>query len=103
MNIPTLLSESNVQALGWMLLHFVWQGLALAAVFTVTRVVVVNPRLRYVIACVALFSMVLLPLATLLSHEADTPSGLTPSGLVDEFPLGEESTVATTARGWKPG
>ena len=65
MNFLLLLFESNVQALAWMLLHFIWQGIAVAAVLAGTRVVLKTPRLRYAIACAALFAMAVLPLATL--------------------------------------
>ena len=79
MSIPTLLSEVNVQALGWMLIHFLWQGLVVAAVLAGTRILQLSSRLRYTIACVALLVMVFLPLVTFLSYSIDKPSGLPPS------------------------
>ena len=54
----SLLSESNTLALGWMLLHFVWQGLAVATILAGTRIVIKNPRMRYSVACAALLAMV---------------------------------------------
>jgi predicted transcriptional regulator len=73
------LTESSVQALGWMLLHFVWQGFAVAAILAGTRVVIRDPRLRYSIACGALFTMVLLAGFTLLKQDLDRPSQAGPS------------------------
>ena len=101
MTIPILLSQSQVQALGWMLLHFVWQGVVVAAVVAIARGVLINPRLRYGSACAALLAMVLLPLAPFLSDQADTPSGPTPSGPVNELSLGKEPTVTPTAQVFK--
>ena len=69
MNFPLLLSESTVQALGWMLLHLVWQGFAVAAVLAGIRVVIKDPRLRYALACAALLVMVSLAASTLLTQE----------------------------------
>jgi beta-lactamase regulating signal transducer with metallopeptidase domain len=73
------LTESSVQALGWMLLHFVWQGFAVAAILAGTRVVIRDPRLRYTIACAALLTMVSLAVFTLLSQDLDRPSQTGPS------------------------
>ena len=97
MNFLLLLFEANVQALAWMLLHFIWQGIAVAAVLAVARVVLKTPRLRYAIACAALFAMAVLPLATFSAHEANTPSEAAPSGLWNAIPLVEEPTPSTTA------
>ncbi len=81
MNGLTMLSETSVQALGWMLLHFVWQGIAVAAVLAGTRIVIKNPGLRYATACAALLAMVVLPVSTLLTQDIETPSGPAQSGL----------------------
>ena len=101
MNIPTLLSEANVQALGYMLLHFVWQGSLIAAVLAGTRVALINPRLRYAIACTALLAIVLLPLATFLSHEAGSLPTPTPSGLANEIPNAGQPMAATTTQAFE--
>jgi len=98
MNLPTLLSSTNVQAIGWMLVHFVWQGLAVAAVLAAARIALKKPRLRYVIACAALLVMVLLPLATFVAHRADAPSAAPASGLV-AVGSKEGATPVTLAEG----
>ena len=91
-----LLSEATVQALGWTLLHSLWQGLVVAAALAVTRVVTSSPRLRYLMACTALLTMVLLPLGTFLSHAADRPTGTTPARLA-AISLGGAPEVETSA------
>ena len=58
-----LLSTSAVQALGWTLLHFLWQGAAtallLALLLWLTRAS--SPPVRYLLSCASLALMVLLP------------------------------------------
>ena len=62
MNAALLLSEANVQALGWMLVHFTWQGLVVAALLAVARIALKKPHLRYAAACASLLAIVLMPL-----------------------------------------
>lgn len=68
-----------VDALGWTLVHFLWQG-ALAG--TVTALVLAalrdaRPQLRYAVACAGLLACVLWPAATLALrlHEATAAAG----------------------------
>jgi beta-lactamase regulating signal transducer with metallopeptidase domain len=58
-----------VQALGWTLLHFLWQGAALAALFASLNWALRHaaPPARYALAAATLAGMLALPLAT-LSH-----------------------------------
>ena len=53
-------------ALGWALLHFLWQGCAAAAVFAVVRAALPlrAARLRYAAACAAMLAMLAAPVAT---------------------------------------
>lgn len=55
-------------ALGWALLHFLWQGLlvGLAAGLALALLGNARPQLRYAVACAALALCLLLPVATLL-------------------------------------
>lgn len=66
------------QALGWALLHFVWQGtlvaLLLAALLTTLRRA--SAQARYLLSCAALAVMIALPAATLARSGSD---GLLPS------------------------
>ena len=62
-----LLSDRTVLALGWTLIHAVWQGTIAAALLWVARHFVKTPNVRYVIACGALAALVAMPAATLLA------------------------------------
>lgn len=53
-----------------MLLHFIWQGFAVAALLASVRVAFKDPRLRYATACAALLAMVVLPLFSLLTNDS---------------------------------
>jgi CubicO group peptidase (beta-lactamase class C family)/beta-lactamase regulating signal transducer with metallopeptidase domain len=59
-----LLITPIVQVLGRILLHFVWQGLAVALVLWLLFFVFRTSQLRYVLACSALVVMTLLPVFT---------------------------------------
>ena len=65
--LENILSEEIIQRLGWTLVHFVWQAtvvaLILAIVLRLLRRYSVN--LRYIIACIALAVIVLMPAATI--------------------------------------
>ena len=68
-------SEPLVQRLGWSLVHFVWQGAAVAALLTVTLFLVKakRPTTRYAISLFALLVMVACPIATFCLIEPATP------------------------------
>ena len=59
------ISPELLQALGWTLLHFVWQGAALAALFVVTNALCRRATTRYALAVIALALMMAAPLITL--------------------------------------
>ena len=69
MNTVGLHVDSVVNALGWTLLHFLWQGAAIAAVYAILCVVFNAGRanLRYNLGVLALFLMLLMPALTFLS------------------------------------
>jgi beta-lactamase regulating signal transducer with metallopeptidase domain/Flp pilus assembly secretin CpaC len=60
------LSQSVVQALGWTLIHFLWQGLAIAAVLAVALRLMrrAAAQYRYLAGCAALLLMAVAPLVT---------------------------------------
>ncbi len=58
------ISPEMMQSLGWTLLHFLWQGTALAAIAACAIAVVRRPATRYVIGICALAAMLLAPAAT---------------------------------------
>lgn len=62
----TFLSEPAIQAVGWALLHFVWQG-ALVGILTALTLRALRhsgPDVRYVVGTIALAVMATLPLVT---------------------------------------
>ena len=67
MNVLQMLSSAPwVERLGWTLIHFLWQGAAIAAVYAAARAVAhaSRPQARYLLACAALALMMAAPLAT---------------------------------------
>ncbi|PYT83108.1 MAG: hypothetical protein DMG40_03815 [Acidobacteria bacterium] len=58
------ISPELLQALGWTLLHFVWQGAALAALFAVANTVCRRATPRYALAVVTLVLMMAVPVVT---------------------------------------
>ncbi len=67
------LSPSAMQSLGWALLHFLWQGTALAALAAGAMALCRRTSARYIVGVAALVLMLLAPLATFsfyLQHHA---------------------------------
>jgi len=64
MTLTSWISPGTMQSLGWALLHFLWQGTALAAIAGCAIAVVRRPATRYVIGVWALVAMLLAPAAT---------------------------------------
>ena len=65
--IAMFLSRFRVQKLGWTLLHFLWQGTAIAVAYAVLRRLLarsLSEQGRYVLACAALAAMALAPALT---------------------------------------
>jgi beta-lactamase regulating signal transducer with metallopeptidase domain len=66
------ISDAGFDALDWMLLHFVWQGFAVAAVLAITLAVFKAPRQRYAAASIALLVMFTMALFTFVSRNVET-------------------------------
>ena len=62
----SLLREPAIQALGWALLHFVWQGALVGALAALALRAFRNsaPDVRYVVAAIALALMATIPVVT---------------------------------------
>jgi VWFA-related protein len=68
--IQTLTSTPWVIRLGWTLLHFLWQGTAIAIVYAAIRFLFarsLSANARYTLACVALLAMAVAPTLTFLT------------------------------------
>jgi len=65
--IEKILSQEIVQKLGWSLIHFIWQAIAVAVLAAILLRILrrFSANLRYAIACLALGLMVLMPVCTM--------------------------------------
>jgi len=79
----SLLSVPAVELLGWVLLHFVWQGALVAGVLAGTLVLLRGhaPSVRYAVSCAALAGLLVLPVGTglLLSESILGSSSASPA------------------------
>ena len=64
MTLTNWISPSTLQSLGWALLHFLWQGTALAALAALAMAMFRRPAARYLIGTGALGLMFIFPIAT---------------------------------------
>jgi uncharacterized protein (TIGR03435 family) len=65
--IETLALQPWVQRLGWVLIHFLWQGLSIAMLYAAARKNLArraSPNARYLLGCAALGAMMLAPIVT---------------------------------------
>src|SRR6185369_10669002 len=63
----TLLNQPWTERLGWTLLHFLWQGILVAALYALARALAggrISARGRYALACAALLAMTAAPALT---------------------------------------
>lgn len=64
------MSAPWISHLAWTLIQFLWQGAAIAALYSLARVFFVRPQARYLIACGALLLMIAAPLGTFVRTTA---------------------------------
>lgn len=75
--IKLLLTEFWIKTLGWTLLHFLWQGTVITAVYAAVRSLLgrsLSPRGRYTLACGTLAAMMIAPPLTFEMVRADSRS-----------------------------
>jgi beta-lactamase regulating signal transducer with metallopeptidase domain len=75
--IMTWLSPATMHSLGWALLHFLWQGTALAALAAAAMALCRRASVRYVLGIAALVLMLLAPVATFF-YSQDHPGQVLP-------------------------
>jgi len=95
------LSPEVTRALGWALLHFLWQGLALAALLSAVMALCRTAAMRYALAVGTLGLMVAAPTATFLSLlPSDSGAKSNPAaGMAREIvPQGATAASASTPR-----
>ena len=78
----------NVVRLGWTLVHFLWQGALIAAVYAAARRFLSGANGRYVLACVALAFMMAAPAVTWFT--------LGPSDAAPEVAMDQTAKVSST-------
>jgi uncharacterized protein (TIGR03435 family) len=97
--IQMLSSEPWVGRLGWTLIHFVWQGLAIAVLYEAARQAMgraSSPNARYLLACAALVAMMAVPLATWVLMQPSHAGGLEASNRMQSAPPSAPITVLPT-------
>lgn len=103
MNFPEFsLLPSLVSAIGWALIHFLWQGVLIACTTAFLLMLFRNarPQIRYVLSCFSLFLCLLLPFLEVLSR-INKAVGATPysetisSTVIGEINSSQLSFVAT--------
>src|SRR2546422_375375 len=78
--IETLLDKPIFQALGWTLIHFIWQGALIAILYVSVSVLLrrFTANVRYAAACTAMLLMLIAPAATMLAISSgpdNSPAG----------------------------
>jgi hypothetical protein len=90
----TLLNQPWTERLGWTLLHFLWRGILVAALYALARALAggrISTRGRYAIACASLLTMTVAPALTYWCLEIPGKrrgSGTLPIGAPGSLPLG---------------
>ncbi len=84
--LQSILSQETIQKLGWTLIHFIWQAAAAALLLAIILRLLrkSSPSLRYIIACLALALVVLLPVITIGFVPV---SSLQPAAQIEPMPL----------------
>jgi len=96
-SLEMLLTKPFLQALGWALVHFIWQG-ALVALLYAGLATLLRRRaasLRYGVACAAMLLMLMLPVATALIVAQSSPPTSSESGARTARPQAAPSIIDT--------
>ncbi len=110
MALENILSQEIVQKLGWTLLHFVWQAVAVTLLLGILLAVLrkSSANLRYIVACAAMGLIVLLPIATMQLVSVSIPQPLANTELppapviVTMQPITEETPQASVVEYEEP-
>jgi uncharacterized protein (TIGR03435 family) len=89
---------NGIELLGATLLHFVWQGILIAAIYAVARRCASRSEIRYLLACAALAAMAASPLATWVALRP----GPQAVAVVASFPTPHAASAASGFRGDLP-
>src|SRR5262245_35037355 len=102
MSAPLGIDRVSVDALGWTLLHFVWQGVLIAMGFAVVDRLLSrgSASLRYLVACGTLLVMLMVPIGTFVVVRDASPPGAASLGASIATP--NVTTKAVTSRSAPP-
>lgn len=97
--LETLLTQPMMQAMGWALLHSLWQGALVAALLAVAMVLLRGsaPGIRYTLACAALLLLAALPAGTIWRASTSAPG--TTHKVTQQTAVPTELTPATESTG----
>jgi type II secretory pathway component GspD/PulD (secretin)/beta-lactamase regulating signal transducer with metallopeptidase domain len=100
MALENIISQEIVQELGWTLLHFVWQAAAIALLLAILLKLLrkSTAKLRYIIACLSLGLIVLLPIVTMQLVPVSVthlPAGIEPARPPVALPTGQIGEMPT--------
>src|SRR5258708_3717503 len=95
--METLLEQPIFQALGWTLLHFIWQGALIALLYFCVSVLLRRfaANVRYAAACGAMLLMLIAPAVTMLSIDSG-PEHLPAAAPTPELPQSDPTVGAIT-------
>jgi len=102
--MSSFLSESHVaiQAVGWTLLHFLWQGALVGLIYAALRPWLPSGRGRYGAALVALALLVLLPAFTLWQLLASASASVVLPAVAAVAAPGANAAQASGSEAWLP-
>ncbi len=102
-NPLNFLSPATMHSLGWALLHFLWQGTAVAAVAAVIMAMTRRPLVRYVTGLSALAVMLLSPVATFFYSQQHSDSVTSSPLAAAAWPIARGNTAASGTTTLNPG
>ncbi len=88
-----------VQSLGWALVHFIWQGAAIGALFAAGKLLLrhARPHYRYLLGLGSMLLLLLAPIVTFIALFAHPPAPVEPVGVATAFAI---ATAGTPAAGF---
>jgi beta-lactamase regulating signal transducer with metallopeptidase domain/predicted flap endonuclease-1-like 5' DNA nuclease len=99
-SLTNWLSPSTMHSLGWTLLHFLWQGTAVAALAAVAMTLCRRASARYALAVGALVLMLAAPVATFFFLTSSQPAtATTSSSVVETHSSARNNLAAGTSAG----
>ncbi|HPS56175.1 MAG TPA: M56 family metallopeptidase, partial [Sedimentisphaerales bacterium] len=94
--LQNIFSEAIVERLGWTLVHFVWQGTAVAMILAMLLKLLhkTSANMRYIISCMALALIVLMPVITIRMIDVSAVTAVPAEANLIELPRTDMSAQA---------